>query len=146
MVAEIEKVLLAASLKRFDAPDEVIQRAVAIMPERKKVWARLLSSSLASAGARRVSSDFQVVVGDEETCIRLMVNQAGKGWTISGKLPSPEWSGTQGTNEFQADDLGRFSFEVAELEQSGFVLSKGAAEMHVPPLSQLIEDGREGRN
>lgn len=140
-VAHYRAILEAAKLPRESAPASLIQTVTGWMPDvRRGTIARRLSPLLAGP-VRRQSAEFQVLVGDEETKIRLMVRPKDDGWIVMGRLPEGDWR-IEGVAAEVEDD--RFSFGAPSLEESAFTLESPDRRLEIPPISGLMEDDGEG--
>lgn len=123
------------------APANLVLRAKNLMPEtRRVVIARRLG--LGTLGAARGPLDeFQVMVGDDSTSVRLMASPTANGWSIMGRVPSEAWEVDSPVPVELAE--GRFQFTVAALEDSSFELVGPDVVLHIPPLSELIQNDRD---
>ena len=142
---ELRSVFAVARAQFYDAPEDVVDRAKALMPARERRMMGLLRSTLAWTGARVVAEDFQIVVGSADIQARLMYTRSGAEWLVMGKLPSSDWSAVRAGDVLQSDEEGRFSFAVSDLADSAFELIGPAGELSVPSAEELLASGPPDR-
>lgn len=144
-LAELKAVVDAARTSKFEAPDDLIRRAQALMaPSSRRMVARLLGNSLSGAGARGVVSEgaaLRVGIGDLD--LPLMVSPTRNGYEILGRAPSDVWTVEHQGMRTPCRPGGRFRIEVRELAESEFVLTgpEGEPEVIVPAVSELLDRG-----
>lgn len=140
-LAEFKKILAAAQLPVFDAPTDVVMRAQSIMPMMPRRSAlRLLASSFSQAGARSVTQDFQLVVGTDETSLRVMYLKGADSWEVMGKAPSEGWTLLRDDFDEPLREDGRFQFEANDLGSTAFVLIKGEERLEIPNAEELLQE------
>lgn len=110
-----------------DAPSELILSAKAIFPRTQPVFARLVSPTLGTAGARGGDA-FQALYEFEDGRVRVMYRPEPDGWTVMGRIEAEGWT-------IVAEDLdseGRFQFSSQSLSDAEILLRKGDAEVVIP--------------
>jgi hypothetical protein len=140
-VNRIITVLAAAKGIWESAPSEIVQRAQSLMPETRRhlIGRRLGLGSF--AGARGGQEEFQVLVGDEDVTIRLMASPRQDGWAVMGRVPGDDWI-VEAQSPVKLDDTV-FEFEVKTLDGSAFDLVGPDSILHIPALSELIDNDRD---
>ncbi len=140
-LTEFTQILSAAQLPVFDAPTEVMMRAQSIMPTMpKRYTVRLLASSFSQAGARSVSQDFQLVVGTDETSLRVMYLKGADAWEVMGRAPSEGWTLLRDDFDEALDESGRFRFEAPDLGSTRFSLVNGEERLEIPNAEELLKE------
>ena len=138
---QLRAMMAAGQTEMTDAPMSLIERAKAIVaPQQRRLLAGILRTSLA-AGARSVGTDFQVVVGSEDVSARLMYSKEADGWVVMGRAPSNDWTMIHGSEQVPCEPDGRFSFRAPSLSDTGFALMSTSAQLIVPPIEDLLENG-----
>lgn len=137
-LAEYRKMAGAFSQSSYDAPKNLLDRAIGLMPDRRPRF-RLVASTLAWNGARAVSEDFQLLVEAADVQIRLFFVRQPGSWQVMGRLPSEDWTVTGNVN--LSEDRTRFSFVAPELESTAFSLSHAGGTYLVPSAEELLRDG-----
>jgi|GEM_PF-1293375 len=122
------------------APADVIARLKGLMPSAPRRVARLLSP-LGLVGARTVADDIQVVVGDRDVSLRLMVRRQDEGYTVMARLPEGGWRVERGGEVEHIGD--RFRFLAEDLDATGFDLVCDDLRIEIPPLPRLMQDESE---
>ena len=133
---QLRTILGTTEFTWHSAPTNLVDSAKSLMPTRAPIRARLLGSSLA-AGARSVEGDAQVVVGNDETSVRLMVSETESGWEVFGRLPSSDWT-VEPRSGLQVDSDG-FRITAQDLATTGFRMVGPSADIDVPALSELLD-------
>lgn len=125
-----------------DARPDLIARAMAIMPKRARLVARLFGSSLAGAGVRSGrEDDFVLHAGIEGVELHLQYHATGRTWTVTGRAPDAEWSLVLIGRTEPCGAGGRFRFTASSLTETGFILKKGETEVEFPAAPDLIGHG-----
>jgi hypothetical protein len=131
-----------ASARGFaNAPEELISRAIGLMPQRLKVRAGLLRTTLGLAGARAEADDFQVVVSVADQANRIMFVREDDGWEVIGKVPSNDWQVERNGIILETDESGRFSFKSANLNETAFEMVRGTETVEIPSAEELLLSG-----
>lgn len=142
LLEQMKSIMDAVSVEFFDAPEQLIDSVIGLMPSRQeRTRVGLIRSTLAFGSARADSDDFQVIVGHEEFSTRLMVVRNEQGWDIVGKLPEREWRIERDGVEVPLDADQRFSVEISDLSDSAFSISSNDMIFDVPSLEDLLRDG-----
>ena len=140
-LAEFRQILSAAQLPTFDAPTEWVMRAKAIMPTvPRRNPLRLLASSFSQAGARSATQDFQLVVGSDETSLRVMYLKGANAWEVMGRAPGAGYFLLRDGSDEALDEDGRFRFEAPDLASTGFSLVKGEERLDIPAAEELLPE------
>jgi hypothetical protein len=140
-LAELRKILQATALPMFNAPDDVVAQAQALMPNlapRRRL--RLVASTFGMAGARSMTQDFHLVVGSDEESVRLMYRQEDGGWEVIGRAPSPEWLLSRPEADEPVGQEGHFSFRASSLADTSFALVRGQTRLDIPSADELLEE------
>ena len=140
---ELRSILQAAAVPIRNAPDDLIARAKSILRPKARVTlvARLLGSSLATAGARSTAYDFQLMLEADDVRLRLMYTQApGGNWEVTGRAPSA-WDVERKGARLSVDPSGGFVLRAEGLDQTGFSLVREDREIVIPPARELIDGG-----
>lgn len=143
---QLRIVMSVGDLKFYDAPASLIASAKGLMPAPERRPMSLLRSTTAWSGARAVAEDFQLVVGEADTQVRLMYSRAGNGWEVMGKAPSSGWSVEAGRHLVSIGVEGRFSFHADKLADTGFTLSGAEGEFYIPSAEELLSGGHDDRH
>jgi hypothetical protein len=125
----------------YNAPASLVESAKALMLPQKRVFG-LLRTTLAGAGTRAISEDFQMVVGSDDLQVRLMYTREGQQWRVMGRLPGEGWSVDRPGVTDEGD--GRFSFDAADLASTGFELIGEEGAVVVPSAEEMLRDGTDG--
>ena len=138
---QFKVILSSASVPVAHAPSQLISLAKSIGAGTTRVGkARLFGSSLTLAQARSNTSNFQLVVGNDQNQIRLMYSRLPGGkWEVTGRAPSSDWKLKRGSRTQKLDPLGGFVFRAPNLDETQFTLSKAAEEMLVPSAQELLD-------
>lgn len=138
VVERYRQIFASASGVWESAPTHLVARVKELVPETRRVLfgRRLQVGGLAVS--RGPLEEFQLVVGDADVSIRLMATPNPEGWSIVGRVPNNNWE-VDAPRPITASD-GRFQFSVKTLEESAFDLLGPDTLMHVPALSELIEN------
>ena len=140
-VKAYQSIFAAARLPRESAPASLIASVAAMMPDlRRSIVARRLSALVPTA-ARRQSSDVQIVVGDEETSIRVLARADGDEWIVMGRLPEGEWNFDGPPAEIQGD---RFTFRASDLGATAFAIESEVRRLEIPPIAELLQGETDG--
>jgi len=146
-LAELKQMVGALRISQFEAPTDLVARAIGLMPnQRRQLLARLLSPRMALSPARSVASDgLALQVGADEFVVRLLLAPIGspanpRQWEVSGMAPSADWQVVRGETETPCGESGRFKFSVSRLSDTAFVLRSAKVEVAVPSAQELIDD------
>ena len=136
---EIRMVAAAFGRGKFEAPRDVIERAVAIMAPRTGF--RLVRSTLSLAGTRKSGVDtFQRVFESGGMQVRVLYSRDGEGWHVMVKSEPPALK-LNAAGRAVLPEFDSFEFTVAELSESGFELVFENTTETIPPGSEPLEDG-----
>ncbi len=141
--AEFEKwtqLLGAARLTMEEPSAESIRRAEAIMPERPRLVARLVSHSGLAFGMRGSHEEAHVVVDVQGESMRIAYIPSGPNWTVIGRAPS-DYDVIRGEKMLALDEDGRFEFTGSAMQETGFAVSRGDQWIDIPDLGHLTEHG-----
>lgn len=132
-VERLRRAFRAAELPVEEVPADVVARAKAIMPEKKRRF-QLVRSSLQLSSARAVSQAFQAIYRYEDDEIRVAYNQIESGWEIVSQLPPSATGVRAGGKALETDADGRFYFFARTLADAGFTVvgKDGLAEVPSP--------------
>jgi hypothetical protein len=142
----LRQIMAVGGLRFFDAPANLIEDVKRMMPAPERIRLGLLRSTTAWSGARVVAEDFQIVVGEGSTQMRLMYERSGELWQVLGKAPSGEWTLESISGIASVGDEGRFSFEAPSLAETSFTLSGPEGELYVPSAEELLSHGSGDRD
>lgn len=140
---ELRSIFHAASVPVQEAPADLVSRAKAIIKPktRTSLVARLLGSSLSTAGARSVASDFQLLLEADGVKLRLMYTQSPSGaWEVTGRTPA-SWEVERLGARMELDPSGGFVLKARGLDETGFSLVREDREIVIPPARELIDSG-----
>lgn len=113
-VNEAKRLLSAARIPMWDAPEPLQQHARGVFQERAPVRA---TQWTAAFGVRAAQADALMAnVESEEISVRIRATQEGQGWDVRGRIePVGAWEVNLGATEITADAEGRFAATVSEL-------------------------------
>ena len=142
-LAELKKVVAAARVSSFDAPQALLSMAKGIMPQRApRTIARLVFNSLAAAGARGSKREaFQLVFEEEGLKARLMYSPSAQGWDVLGKIESEGNWAAERTGKPVSIQNGRFNFESPNLGATELTLIQAGREVLIPAAEEALGVG-----
>jgi len=143
---QLKTMMSVGDLRYYDAPPGLITRVKDMLPAPARRSANLLRSSIAWSGARAVAEDFQVVVGEGSTQIRMMYSRSGEGWEVMGRAPASYWSVRVNETDLPIEEDGRFSFHAAKLSETGLTLAGPEGELFIPSAEELLSSGPHDGN
>ncbi|MCW5943897.1 MAG: hypothetical protein KIS66_16830 [Fimbriimonadaceae bacterium] len=132
-------VRMASALRAgfYDAPDHSVERAEAVFPVARRILPKAFGLGL--AGARGLAATaFQVMYEAEDVTVRVGYEREGQGWRVLGEGPAGAW--VELPDRDLEPDEGRFEFEAASLNGTGFVLRLSDREIPIPPGSEATHD------
>jgi hypothetical protein len=138
---QLQAAMRVGDMRFYDAPASLIANVKGLMPAPERKVVSLLRSTTAWSGARAVADDFQIVVGDEDTQVRLMYSRSGSNWEVMGRAPSSNWTAAAGGQELVVEEDGRFSFVAAKLSDTDLILSSPDGELFIPSAEELLSSG-----
>lgn len=134
---QLQEILAVRGARFFDAPSRLVADVKAAIPRRERRVATLLQSTLAWSGARAITEDFQVVVGQAENRTRLMYSRSEDRWEVLGRMPSSNWVALRDGQRLSSGD-GTFSFQAATLSDTDVTLIGPEGEVYVPSAEELL--------
>lgn len=139
LLGQLRKIASAMNYGSTNAPQSVIDRAVAIGPPAGPRFP-LLRSTLALLGARRANVDnFQRVFDGDGFEVRVMYSRTESGWSVMvGTDPNVILNSDYGFKV--AGEDGDYEFVAPSLEETGFALQAGSLAAIVPPGSEPLEN------
>jgi hypothetical protein len=138
-LAKMRRVAAGLATQTFEAPEELIHRASALVPPPPKSLP-LLRSSLQFAGARKASIDsFQRVFAADGTEIRVAYSKGENHWKVM--VRAPENAFLDPDHDIPVTKAGTaYEFEAQSLDLTGFCLDIGTGGLRIPPGSEPLED------
>lgn len=127
LLRQMKATIEALRIGFTDAPHELIESAKAIFPRTAPVFARLVSTTLGTAGARGGDA-FQALYEFEEGQARVMYRPEPSGWVVMGRIEAEGWT----VVAEDVDAEGRFQFASKTLADAEIHLRKGESEVVIP--------------
>ncbi|HWP30129.1 MAG TPA: hypothetical protein VNK96_00145 [Fimbriimonadales bacterium] len=142
---QFKRIVGTAKISRFDAPEDVIEKAKDIFQQRTAQRAQLVSSTLAMEGIRAAhQGSFQNIYSWDDHRMRVMYVKTEKGWEVISSLPSKEWQVKVRGKRIEPDEALRISFLAKELKQTTFTLEGPGITVEIPAPS--VENNERQRS
>ncbi len=140
-VHEFRRIVKVLRMPSLEAPESVRNAAKSLIPapERRVLFARLVSSTLQTEGVRSAQGSFQMVFEAGEHRARLLYSPERGEWRVTGKVDGPGWTFERKGSARTCDAEGRFEFRAASLGDSAIVLAAGDVELRVPSAEEASE-------
>lgn len=142
-LAEIRRIIDAASLKMFEAPRAAVRAAQELMPSSagQISLARLVRTTLQMAGVRSASAEaFQNQYEADGLRARIMYRPEGSSWQVLGRLDPPHWQVEVEGRNVEVSSAGEFSFRAQSLSRTAVSLTSGDRLVQIPDAQSQVAD------